>query len=290
MPLSIEQAITLEKKAHELRHLIVDTVVWAGSGHLGGSLSVIDAAVLLYYHFMKIDRKDPDWSERDRFILSKGHAGIGYAALLSDLGYIPKEDLKQFNLTGSYLGIHLDGNKVPGVDASTGSLGHGLSIAIGMALAGRQKGQSYHTYCILGDGECNEGSVWEAAMAISQFKANQLITLVDRNFAMIDGPTEAVMGLEPFADKWQAFGLFPEVVDGHDFFAMAEAIERAHKREQPSCIILNTVKGAGVDFAAGDYRWHYGAIDSSLAEKAHQSLDVYHQQRLSAMKGVKEWA
>jgi len=286
MPLSLDQAIALEKKANELRHLIVDTTVWAGSGHLGGSLSMIDAAVLLYYHFMKIDRTNTDWPERDRFILSKGHAGIGYAALLSDLGFLPKEDLKQFNLTGSYLGIHLDGNKVPGVDASTGSLGHGLSIALGMALAGRQKGQSYHTYCILGDGECNEGSVWEAAMAISQFQANRLLTLVDRNFAMIDGPTEDVMGLEPFADKWRAFGLYTEEVDGHDFFAMAEAIERAHDREQPSCLILNTIKGAGVDFASGDYRWHYGAIDESLANEAHHSLDVYHQQRLSAMKGA----
>lgn len=287
MQLTKEKLIELEEKANSLRHVIVDTVLNAGSGHIGGALSMIDAATLLYYHVMKIDRNDPNWADRDRFVMSKGHAGIGFVSILADIGYIAKEDLKTFNLTGSNLGIHLDANKVPGVDASTGSLGHGLSMALGMALAAKLKKQDYITYCMLGDGECNEGSVWEAAMAIAQYNATNVITLVDRNHAMIDGNTEDVMGLEPFADKWIAFGFHTETVNGHDFEAMNNAIAAAlARKDKPSCIILDTVKGAGVEFAAGDYRWHYGAINDELAQAAHQSLDRYHQKRLAEMKGA----
>lgn len=286
MALSLEKALQLEEKAHEMRKDCVQTVLHAGSGHLGGALSVMDVMVLLYYHVMKIDKENPHWEDRDRFILSKGHAGIGFVSILADLGYIDHEDLKTFNLTGSHLGIHLDSNKVPGVDASTGSLGHGLSIALGMALAGRQQKKDYRVFCVLGDGECNEGSVWEAAMAINQFKAKELITLVDRNHAMIDGNTEDVMALEPFKDKWEAFGLKTLVVNGHDFVAMAEALEEAMQADQPYCIILDTIKGVGVDFAAGDYRWHYGAINEEMAEQATKSLDAYHEKRVKEMKGA----
>lgn len=280
MALEREKRLALEAKANELRHVIVDTVLHAGSGHLGGALSMIDMATLLYYHEMQVDPSRPDWADRDRFIMSKGHAGIGFVAVLADLGYIEKEDLKTFNLTGSKLGIHLDGNKVPGVDASTGSLGHGLSIALGMALAARLNQKSYYTYCMLGDGECDEGSVWEAAMAVANFGATNLITMVDRNHAMIDGNTEDVMRLEPFPDKWTAFGFHTEVVDGHDFDAMLAAIEAAKARtDKPTCLILDTVKGQGVNFAAGDYKWHYGAINDELAVQAHESLDAYYEER-----------
>ncbi len=194
--------------------------------------------------------------------------------------------MKTFNLTGSKLGIHLDSTKVPGVEASTGSLGHGLSIALGMALTATLKQKDYTVYCMLGDGECDEGAVWEAAMAVSHFNAHNLITFVDRNHAMIDGNTEDIMKLEPFADKWTAFGFHTEVIDGHDFVAIEEAISGAKNRETPTCIILDTVKGQGVDFAAGDYRWHYGAIDEALAKQAHESLDLYYEKRLAAVKGV----
>lgn len=275
-----EKLLALEEKANELRHIIVDTVFHAGSGHLGGALSVIDVAVLLYYHEMNIDPQNPDWADRDRFILSKGHAGIGFVSILADLGYIQKEDLKTFNLTGSKLGIHLDANKVPGVDASTGSLGHGLSIALGMALSATLRKKDYYTYCILGDGECDEGSVWEAAMSIPNFNATNLITMVDRNHAMIDGNTEDVMRLEPFKEKWEAFGFDTQVVNGHNFNQMAMAIHAAKARkDKPTCIILDTVKGQGVNFAAGDYKWHYGAINEELCQKAHESLDAYYEQR-----------
>lgn len=281
MVLTKEKRLVLEEKAKDLRHLIIDTVYHAGSGHLGGALSMLDTAVVLYYDLMHIDKNDPNFIDRDRFILSKGHAGIGYVCILADLGYLPKEDLKTFNLTGSKLGIHLDANKASGVDASTGSLGHGLSIALGMALSATLQKKHYTTYCILGDGECNEGSVWEAAMAIANFNATNLITMVDRNHAMIDGNTEDVMKLEPFADKWTAFGFCTEVVNGHDMNAVHNAVLAAKgRKDKPTCIILDTVKGEGVSFAAGDYKWHYGAINESLAVKAHESIDAHYQMRI----------
>ncbi len=283
--LSKEKHLELLQKAKELRNMTAETVFYAGSGHLGGALSMMDAVTLLYYHVMNIDRENPNWEDRDRFIMSKGHAGIGFVSVLADLGYINKEDLKTFNLTGSKLGIHLDANKVPGVDASTGSLGHGLSMALGMALAAKVNKKDYYTYCLLGDGECDEGSVWEAAMAIGSYNANNLITMVDRNKAMIDGMTEDVMKLEPFKDKWDSFGFHAEVVDGHDMAAMDKAIEEAKARkDKPTCLILDTVKGQGVKFAAGDYKWHYGAIDQELLNKAYEDIDEFYQSKVKEVK------
>ncbi len=281
MALERSERLALEEKAKELRHVIVDTTFHAGSGHLGGAMSMIDTAVVLYYKVMNIDDNDPNWSERDRFILSKGHAGIGFVSILADKGYIEKEDLKTFNLTGSKLGIHLDALKAPGVDASTGSLGHGLSIALGMALSAKLQKRDFYTYCMLGDGECNEGSVWEAAMAVANFKATNLITFIDRNHAMIDGNTEDVMKLEPFKDKWASFGFHAVVVNGHDISQIYDAIMEAKSRkDRPTCIILDTVKGEGVSFASGDYKWHYGAIDEALAKEAHKSIDAHYQERI----------
>ena len=285
MGLNLEELRCLEAKANELRHMTVDTVLHAGSGHIGGAMSVMDIMTILYYRFMRIKKEDPHWEDRDRFILSKGHAGIGFVSILADLGFLEREQLKTFNLTGSDLGIHLDCNKAPGVDASTGSLGHGLSIALGMALAARQLNKDFITYCVLGDGECNEGSVWEAAMAVSHYNATNLITFVDRNRCMIDGDTEDVMKLEPFADKWRAFGFDTLEIDGHSFVELNDAIEHALKAEKPVAIICNTIKGCGIDFMAGDFRWHYGAINEELAEKCHASLDRYYQTRLEG-KGV----
>lgn len=290
MLLDKEKLLDLEAKANQLRHKTIDTVVHAGSGHLGGALSMIDAVTLLYYDVMNIDRDDPDWEDRDRFIMSKGHAGIGLITIFADLGWVPDEDLKTFNLTGSKYGIHLDSNVVPGVDASTGSLGHGLSLALGMALAAKQLKKDYFVYCMLGDGECQEGSVWEAAMATAHYyksKQLKLITMVDRNKAQIDGETEDVMALEPFQDKWTAFGFHAETVAGHDFEAIAQAIDDAKKRsDKPTCIILDTVKGKGVGFCAGNYRWHYGGISKTMAQEAHKDLDDYYNERLARVRGA----
>ncbi len=285
MPLTREELLAIEAKAHEHRRTIIETTLCAGSGHLGGALSMIDVATLLYSRFMRIDPEKPDWEDRDRFIMSKGHAGIGFVAILADIGYIAKKDLETFNLTGSKLGIHLDANKVPGVDASTGSLGHGLSIALGTALAAKQLGKSYRTFCLLGDGECQEGAVWEAAMAIGHFNPPRLVTLVDRNHAQIDGMTEDVMPIEPFEDKWRAFGFHAVTVDGHDFEAMSEAIEAALDRtDKPTCIILDTCKGKGVGFCAGDYHWHYGGITREMGDEALRDLDQYYESRVAAIE------
>ncbi|HBB27992.1 MAG TPA: transketolase [Clostridiales bacterium] len=281
MPLTKQEIEMLEKKASELRYLCVDTTVWGHSGHIGGSMSAMDILTILYYKYMNINPKNPNWDERDRFILSKGHVGVGYAPVLADKGYFDKEWLKDFNLTGSRLGMHLDGNKVPGVDASTGSLGHGLAIALGMAMAAKLQGKSYKTYCLLGDGECDEGAVWESAMAASHFKATNLITIVDRNQCMIDGRTEDVMKLEPFADKWKAFGFIVKEINGHDFNEISEAIDFAlEAKDAPVLILANTIKGCGIDYMGDDYRWNYGALDEEKVTRAKESLNKYYQKRM----------
>ena len=209
---------------------------------------------ILYHRYMNIKLEDPNWEDRDRLVLSKGHAGIAYAPVLCDLGWNDMEQLKTFNHTNSLMGMHLDSNKVVGVDASTGSLGHGLSIAVGMALAAKVLGKTYKTYCILGDGECHEGSNWEAAMTAAHYKVNNLITFVDRNKCMIDGRTEDVMGLEPFADKWKSFGFIVKEVDGHNFNELSEAIDFALNNDgAPVVIIAHTIKGAGIDFMEDNY-------------------------------------
>ncbi|MDR2046679.1 MAG: transketolase [Clostridiales bacterium] len=285
MALTKQEWIDLEKKAAELRDLCVDTVNWAGSGHWGGSSSSADILTLLYYKYANFDPKKPDDPDRDRIIVSKGHIGVILAPLFSLLGLIEREALKTFNLTGSKLGIHLDSNKVKGLDASTGSLGHGSSIAVGMALAAKLQGRSYKTFLILGDGECNEGSVWEAAMSTAHFKRkgrlDGLITIVDRNRNMIDGNTEDVMGLEPFEDKWKGFGFETIVVDGHDLPKLAEALEKAIAGgSKPFCIIADTKKGAGVSFSEDNYKWHYGAFDEAKYNTAKKDLAEYAKKRL----------
>lgn len=280
MPLSKKEWLALEKKAHQLRHLCLDTTYWAGSGHIGGGMSIMDMLTILYHKYLNIKVEEPLWEDRDRFIMSKGHAGIALAPVLVDKGFNDPEQLKTFNHTNSKMGMHLDSNKVVGVDASTGSLGHGLSIALGMALTATLLGKSFKTYCILGDGECDEGSNWEAAMAASHYKATNLISFVDRNKCMIDGCTEDVMGLEPFADKWTAFGFIVKEIDGHNLNELAEAIDFAlANKEAPVMIIANTIKGAGIDYMENDYKWHYGAIDEEKYNIAKESLDKYYETR-----------
>lgn len=282
MALSKQEWLALEKKVYELRNLCLDTTFWAGSAHIGGGMSVMDMLTILYYKYMKIDVANPNWEDRDRLILSKGHAGVAYASVLCELGFNDKEQLKTFNLTNSKMGIHLDSNKVIGVDASTGSLGHGLPIAVGTGLAARVLGKDYKTYCILGDGECDEGSNWEAAMSAAHFKVDNVISFVDRNKCMIDGRTEDVMSLEPFADKWRAFGFIVKEVDGHNFNELSEAIDFAlENKGAPVMIIANTIKGEGIDFMEDNYLWHYGAIDDEKYAKAKESLDKHYAKRVA---------
>lgn len=279
MPITDQELKILHKKACQLRKDIIDITYWAGGAHIGGALSMVEILILLYYKYMNIDPQNPAWQERDRMILSKGHGGVGYAPLLARKGYFEFQDLKEFNKFKSPFGMHLDSLKVKGVDASTGSLGHGLPMAVGMALGARVQKQNWFTYCILGDGECNEGTVWEAAMAAAHFKLTNLITFIDRNKLMIDGATEEVMGLEPFADKWKAFGFIVKEVDGHSFTELADAIDFAQKEDQaPVAIIANTAKGKGVDFMENNVKWHYGGLDTDLVEKAKESVDRMHEQ------------
>ena len=273
MPLTPNEKQMLLDTARNLRLTIVDVMAWSGGAHVGGSLSIADILTILYFKYLKVDPKNPQWEDRDRFVLSKGHTAAGYIPVLAKKGYFPEEDLKSFNHFGSPFAMHPDSNKVVGCDVSTGSLGHGLSIAAGLGLGSRYLKKSYRTVCLLGDGECCEGSVWEAAMSISHYKLTNVITVVDRNRLMIDGLTEEVMSLEPFADKWRAFGFEVIEIDGHDLDQLDAAFEKAwNATGKPVMILANTIKGKGVDFMENNVVYHYASGDSALCEKAKASI------------------
>ena len=273
MALSMEEKQRLQDLARELRLTVIDVMAWSGGAHVGGSLSIIDILTILYFKYLKVDPANPQWEDRDRFILSKGHAAAGYIPVLAKKGYFPEETLKTFNHFGSPFAMHPDCNKVIGCDASAGSLGHGLSMAVGLGLGARYLKKDWKTVCLMGDGECGEGSIWEAAMSASHFKLGNVIGIVDRNRLMIDGKTEDVMALEPFADKWRAFGWDVVEIDGHDFDQLDEALARAWAAtEQPVLILANTIKGKGVDFMENNVVYHYASADSELCAKAKASI------------------
>ncbi|MFW9990992.1 MAG: transketolase [Candidatus Odinarchaeota archaeon] len=239
----------LENKTLVIRRQILEMISSVGSGHPGGSLSCVEILTTLYFHTMNIDPDRPRWNDRDRFVLSKGHAAPALYATLAEKGFFSLKDQKPLRSIGSNLQGHPDRHRLPGIDASTGSLGNGLSIGLGIALAGKLNDQNYKTYVLLGDGECNEGLIWEAAMAASHHKAENLIAVIDRNGLQIDGPTEQVMGLEPLARKWESFGWHVLQVDGHDMKALISAFEQAKQhRHQPSVIIAHLIKGSGVSY------------------------------------------
>ena len=273
MALSMEEKQRLQDLARELRLTVIDVMAWSGGAHVGGSLSIIDILTILYFKYLKVDPANPQWEDRDRFILSKGHAAAGYIPVLAKKGYFPEETLKTFNHFGSPFAMHPDCNKVIGCDASAGSLGHGLSMAVGLGLGARYLKKDWKTVCLMGDGECGEGSIWEAAMSASNFKLGNVIGIVDRNRLMIDGKTEDVMALEPFADKWRAFGWDVVEIDGHDFDQLDEALSHAWAAtEQPVLILANTIKGKGVDFMENNVVYHYASADSELCAKAKASI------------------
>lgn len=273
MPITPEEKQMLLDTARDLRLTIVDVMAWSGGAHIGGSLSIADILTILYFKYLNVDPANPKWDDRDRFILSKGHCAAGFIPALAKRGFFPEEQLKSFNHFGSPFAMHPDCNKVVGCDASTGSLGHGLSMAVGLGLGSRYLGKSYKTVCLMGDGECCEGSVWEAAMALSNFNLTNVITIVDRNRLMIDGFTEDIMKLEPFADKWRAFGLHVIEADGHDFDQLAAALDIAWAAtEKPVLILANTTKGKGIDFMENNVVYHYASGDSAVCEKAKASI------------------
>lgn len=273
MALSPQEKQRLKDIARELRLTVIDVMAWSGGAHVGGSLSIIDILTILYFKYLDVHPADPQWDERDRFVLSKGHAAAGLIPVLAKRGFFPEETLKTFNHFGSPFAMHPDSNKVIGCDASAGSLGHGLSMAVGMALGARQRKMPWKTVCLMGDGECCEGSVWEAAMSAPHFKLGNLIGIVDRNRYMIDGETEDVMPLEPFADKWRAFGWEVVEVDGHDFDQLDEALARAWvATDVPVLILAHTIKGKGVDFMENNVVYHYASADSELCARAKASI------------------
>lgn len=244
----------LVDKCRDIRYLIMDMIGRLGVGHAGGSLSIVEALVVIYYKYMRIDPQNPQKPGRDRFILSKGHAGPALYAVLADLGYFSKELLFTLNQGGTTLPSHPDMLRTPGVDMTTGSLGQGLSCAVGVALASRYRGDGAHVFAVVGDGECQEGQIWEAAMYAGHMKLDNLVAFVDFNNLQIDGRIDEVNDLEPLDKKWQSFGWNTTVVDGHSVDAIDQAVEKALQSSgQPSMIILKTTKGKGVSFieAAG---------------------------------------
>lgn len=264
------------KKAKKIRRDILTSVYTAGSGHLGGSLSAVEIMLALYGEVMRCDPKNPKWDLRDRFVLSKGHAAPVLYATLADMGFFSQEHLQTLRKPGSILQGHPDMKKTPGVDFSSGSLGQGLSVGLGMALALRQKKIDSYVYVLLGDGELNEGQNWEAAMAAGKYRAARLIGIVDRNRVQLDGTSDEILPLEPLRDKWASFGWNVIEANGHSVENMTEALKEAQRSLLPCVIIAETVKGKGVSFMEGNFEWHGGIMSEEeydLAMREVGSLD-----------------
>ena len=273
MPDNNELYDELSKKALKIRRNIVNMIYMASSGHPGGALSLTDILPVLYFTEMRIDPLNPKDENRDRFVLSKGHASAALYATLAERGFFPTENLMGFRKLDSILQGHPDMKHVPGVDMSTGSLGQGLSAANGMALAGKLDGKDYRVYCALGDGEIEEGQVWEAAMSSSKYKLDNLCVIVDNNNLQIDGTVEEVMSPYPIDKKFESFGFNVINIDGHDFSQIIDALEKARKvKGKPTAIIAKTVKGKGVSFMENVAGWHGKAPNSEQFAQAIKDL------------------
>ena len=273
MPASMELIAELERKANGLRCDVVKMCYHAGSGHPGGSLSAADMVAALYFHFLRLDPGNPKWEDRDRFIMSKGHACPVLYAALCRRGFFPEEVLWTLRRFGSPLQGHPDMKSTPGLDMTSGSLGNGLSIGVGMTLGGRIAGKDFRVYVMLGDGELQEGLVWEGAMAASHFRLDRLTALVDYNKLQIDGENREVMNLEPLVGKWQQFGWHTIEIDGNDMAQVVRAIEEAQRTGgRPTCIIGHTIKGKGVSYMEGAAEWHGRAPTQEELERALAEL------------------
>ena len=269
---------TAEKKqlsitACKVRMGVIESTYGAKAGHPGGSLSAAEVFTYLYFKEMNIDPKNPKWEERDRFVLSKGHTTPGLYAALANRGYFPVEDLPTFRHIDSYLQGHPNMRTVPGVDMSTGSLGQGISVATGMALAAKHTGKTNRVYTLLGDGEIQEGQVWEACMAAAHYNLDNLCIIVDNNGLQIDGNIKDVMSPYPIVDKLEAFGFAVQTVDGHDFDQLENAFNKAREvKGKPSAIVMTTVKGKGVSYMENQAGWHGKAPNDAEYEQAMTEL------------------
>lgn len=268
----------LKIKANQIRQDVINMVCEGNTGHTGSDLSCADILVTLYYKILNVDPKNPDWQDRDRYVQSKGHAVEALWAVLADKGFFPKEELKTFSKYQSRLMGHPN-NLVEGIEMNTGSLGHGLGVSVGMALAAKLDKKTYQVYTMMGDGELAEGSVWEAGMAAAHNKLNNLTAVIDRNGLQITGPSESVMGVEPLAEKWRAFGWQVLEVNGNDIDALVKAFEFPHEPDKPKMIIAKTTKGKGVSFAENVASWHHHVptVDEKAAalEELNHEMEEY---------------
>jgi transketolase len=274
----VNQTNELEKLAELFRYLITESICNFGTGHLGGSLSLVEIIITLYYRIMQVRPEEPNWEQRDRLVLSKGHAGpVAYAALAHQ-GFFPRKWLKTLNQNGTRLPSHMDQNQTPGVDMTTGSLGQGLSCACGIAYAAKLNKQLHTTFCIIGDGESDEGQNWEAALFAAHHQLDNIVAICDYNKLQIDGSTQQILNLDPLADKWRSFGWETFEVDGHDWKALYTTINEAKKiKGKPAMIIAHTIKGKGNRETEGLGSSHNVAVpDQAAYERFMDGLDCRH--------------
>lgn len=273
--MSQERISFLKEKARTIRKGVVKVLAQSSGGHFGGALSAADLLAALYFETMKIDPKNPRWPDRDRFILSKGHVSVAKCTALADAGFFPFEDLlATYNKLGSPFGMHEDMTKIKGCDMTAGSLGHGLSAGVGMAIAGKYDKKDYRVFVMIGDADLQEGSTWEAIMSASQFKLDNLVCIVDRNQIGVDGFTEELMGLEPLGQKFTDFHWAAREINGHDMELIVRTLKAIPFTEgSPSVIIANTIKGKGVSFMENNHHWHFGVANQEQTEAALAELE-----------------
>ncbi len=269
----------LRRTCIDVRRDIVTEVHFGGSGHVGGCLSCVEIMTALFCEIMRLRPGQPDWPDRDRFVLSKGHAAPTLYAVMAERGYFPIEELKTFTQPGTRLQKHVDMHRIPGIDVSSGSLGQGLSISIGMTLADRMDQKDRRVYCLIGDGENQEGQIWEAAMAAAQFKLEKLVLYLDHNNMQVDGFLRDIIELEPVEDKWRSFGWHVQRIDGHAIPQLLAATAIAHATHgKPHVIICDTVKGKGISYMENKIEWHSHAINDSDYAQALAELDAAQKQ------------
>ena len=269
-----KKVLEIQNMAKRMRKKVLDMALVAGasSSHFGGGLSIVDITATLYSAIMKLDPKNPKWENRDRFILSKGHGVLGYYTALSEIGYISEKDLKTFEKDGTYLFGHPVMNRSKGIEFSNGSLGMGLSLGIGVALAGKRKNIDYKVYVLMGDGECNEGSVWEAAMAGPHYKLDNLVAILDKNNLQQTGTNSEIMSVGDLVSKWKSFGWQVFEINGHNVPEIYDTFLSVKDQNGPVAIVANTVKGKGFSFAENNNAWHHAPLSSSQYEAALEEL------------------
>jgi transketolase len=274
MAVSAEQTAELEKMAKRIRYDIVTMIGTGKPGHLGGSCSIADIVAVLYFHRMKHDPKNPQWPDRDRFLLSKGHAALAQYAALAECGYFSKNELSTLKELGTILQGHPERDRVPGIEGYTGSLGQGLSVACGIAMAGKVDKKNYKVYCIVGDGEVAEGQIWEASLTASFYKLDNLVAFFDKNLVQATGTIVERYDTNPHADKWRAFGWHVIEIDGHSVKKITDALDEADRvKGKPVMIVAHTIKSKGVPFAEGKADFHHGIMTKEQFETARQLFE-----------------